>query len=433
MDIISQKTQKARGGILTAPPSKSHSVRAILIAALAEGRSRLREVLDADDSHSAIEAARGLGAEVTVTKGENLELEIKSRGIRAYKGGADLFTGDSGITTRFLLPMLGLGTGEGLSTVDCGAQMRERPIRPLVAALRALGMKIEEGDSKEGYPLRVSGRLEGGAAEVSGLTSQYISALLLSLPLAPKDSHVAVRDLRERPYVEMTLDWLRRGNIHYEQERQDGSDIFHIRGGQHYEPLNISIPADFSSASYMIAGAVLVPGKTTIRGLLEDDSQGDKALIDLAKRMGAKIEWSGGALLVEGGYPLRGIDIDCSDIPDLLPTLAILGTHAAGTTRLMNVPQARIKETDRIASMAAGLRAMGAEIEELPDGLVIRESALHGNTVDGKGDHRTVMALALAGLIADGTTVISSGEAIRKTFPGYVEVMQSLGANIKTA
>ncbi|HBI21446.1 MAG TPA: hypothetical protein DDY37_02480 [Legionella sp.] len=228
----------------------------------------------------------------------------------------------------------------------------------------------------------------------------------------------------------MTLDFLNQQKIDYTHVQMDGVDTFHIRGNQRYTPLHHAIKGDFSSASYLIAASVLLTGEVELQGLDYEDSQGDKRLISILQAMGADIMIEPETIRIKGNQALTGIRIDANDIPDPLPTLAVIATQAKGKTEIYNVQQARIKETDRIHSMTEGLRLMGATIDEHPDGMTIYQSHLLGAVIEGYNDHRTVMALAVAGMVAHGTTVVSDEEAIHKTYPTFVETMQAIGANV---
>jgi 3-phosphoshikimate 1-carboxyvinyltransferase len=254
---------------------------------------------------------------------------------------------------------------------------------------------------------------------------------LISLPCAPYDSTIKVKDLHERPYVEMTLHWLKEQNISYAHQYRENIDIFNIKGGQQYKKFNSTITGDFSSASYLIAAAALTPSHIVLQGLDMQEPQGDKRLVNILQEMGADIVVEPNHLVIRGGNALTGAKIDANDIPDLLPTLAVIGTQAKGKMEIYNVQQARIKETDRIHSMTRGLRRMGAIIDEHRDGMTVYKSTLSGAKVKGFGDHRTIMALALAGMLADGSTIIDNGEAINKTFPTFIDIMQSLGAKME--
>lgn len=428
MKLISKKTTKLSGQA-TPPSSKSDSIRAILLAAMSQGDSILTNVLQADDTEDALQAAQQLGAQITkkadtlVITGNALPLRIANREIN---------TGNSGITTHFIMPILGLRQNAHQPIIlNCGDQMRERPIQPLVDALRNLGLHITYLENNKQLPISLTGELKGGKTTVAGMTSQYLSALLLTLPCAAEDSEITVSNLKERPYVDMTLNYLQEQGIQYSQQRNAEIDIYKIKGRQTYKSFCKAISCDFSSASYLIAAAALIPGEIILDGLDMNANQGDKQLVYILQEMGADIRIAPKQIHIRGGKKLQGITIDAKDIPDLLPTLAVIGTYATGTTKITNVAHARIKETDRIHSMTQGLQELGAHIHSDEDSLTIYESVLKGNAVHGYDDHRTVMALSIAGLIATGTTIISGAHAVNKTFPTFIAMMQALGAKME--
>lgn len=434
MNLHIKKTNSLYGAC-TLPGSKSHTIRSLLLGALCNGVSNIANALDSEDTRTCMKVCSAIGAPLTVLKGDgdNLLIAIEGRGIPLQIQSSFIETGNSGITTRFLLPLLGLARSMKTLRVSCGTQMQKRPILPFIDALTMLGMDIRAHSKRTVWPLRVQGTLQGGKAVVDGTTSQYISALLLALPCAQNDSLVTVKNLNERPYVEMTTRYLNDQNIHYSWTKDGQGDHFSIKGGYQYKPFQKKIPADFSSASYPIAAAVLCEGKVTIKNLALDDAQGDKRILAILSSMGAKIKIKKSEVVVHGVNPLKGIRIDCNDIPDMVPTLAVIGTQAQGKTILYNARHARLKETDRISSMAQELRNMGADIEETNDGLVIKKSVLVGRCVKGHGDHRTIMALAVAGLVAQGKTTIEGAEGVSKTFPKFVKILKSLGANMQQA
>ncbi len=417
-------------GTITLPSSKSQSIRALLLAVLAKGKTTLLNVLDSDDTNVAKLVCTLFGIKILSDKEV---LEIESSGLPLSLKENKINTGNSGITTRFVLPMLGLrANSDSQIFFDCGDQMRQRPITSLIQALNNLGMEIKSANDDGCCPLLVAGKLIGGKTQVDGLTSQFVSALLLSLPCAANDSEIVVKNLHERPYVEMTLEWLRGQDIQFTHYRPNNTeDIFTITGGQNYHSFKKQIPADFSSASYPLAAAVLIPGEVSLQGVDMEDQQGDKRLVDILKQMGADIEIQNSELIVKGGKKLHGVEIDANDIPDMVPTLAVIGTQTEGGIKIVNVKQARFKETDRIHSMAVELKKMGATIEEMPDGLIVKQSNLFGQKVHGYSDHRTIMALAVAGLMAKGQTEIDTAEGINKTFPNFVELMNMLGCEIE--
>ncbi len=416
-------------GKITPPSSKSQTIRGLVFALLAKGKSTLHNVLDSDDAEDAIRVCEQLGAHILRLKNKII---IDSTGLPLQTPCKTLYTGNSGITTRFITPLLGYRKNTAQSIVlNCGEQMRLRPIHPLTDALRNLGMTIEYLATENKCPLNISGTLVGGHASIDGLSSQYLSALLIALPCAEKSSQITVQNLHERPYIEMTLQWLDAQNMHYTHERNDATDVFHITGQQRYQPFEKTISGDFSSASCLMVAAAVTPGDVELTGLDMQDPQGDKQLIYILQKMGADITIESTRLIIHGGKPLTGLKIDANDMPDLLPALAVLGTQALGKTEIYNVKQARIKETDRIHSMTEGLTRMGAHIEEQADGMVVYQSKLKGAFVHGYDDHRTVMSLSIAGLLAEGETRIDDAEAIQKTFPTFVEIMRDLGANME--
>ena len=273
------------------------------------------------------------------------------------------------------------------------------------------------------------GRITGGRTEIRAVTSQFLSSLLVSAPLAERDTEIRVLQLNEAPYVEMTLAWLEGLGVVWERR---GWERFSVRGGQGHRAFERRIPGDFSSATFFLCAAAATGSELLVRGLDTADVQGDRAVVGMLAEMGAKVEPVPGGLRIRGG-DLRGAEFDLNATPDALPALAAAACFASGETRLRNVPQARLKETDRIAVMARELAKMGADVEELQDGLVIRGRPLRGARVSGHGDHRVVMALAVAGLAAEGETVVDTAEAVRVTFPTFVDLMRRCGASVELA
>ncbi len=428
MKLVVKQTLQLKGQV-TPPSSKSQSIRAIILTTMCNGESVLTNILHSDDTRDAIQACRSFGVDISESKNS---LTVSSMGLPFDIQSREVHSGNSGITTHFIMPMLGLRKEANQPIIlNCSEQMRERPIKSLVEALKNLGMKIHYLENENKLPISISGKLTGGKTYVDGITSQYLSALLFALPCAECDSEIKVKNLQERSYVEMTLNWLKDQDIQLDYFSAGDIDTYQIKGKQKYKKFHATIPGDFSSASYLIAAGVLVPGEITLGGLNMADAQGDKKLITILQEMGADIVVEPSHIRVRGGKKLSGIKIDANDIPDLLPVLSVIGAHASGKTEIYNVAHARIKETDRIFSMAAGLRLMGAKIKEKEDGLTIYQSQLRGANVKGYGDHRTVMALSIAGMIAEGKTVIDDSEAINKTFPTFVSMMKSIGAKME--
>ncbi len=415
-------------GSVRIPGSKSQSVRAFLVATLAKGRSEIHALPSGEDVKAAEAVAQSLGAQVDTLDCHGHCVALTSQGL-PLSISPEMWTANSGITTRFVLPILGLSAQPDQSVkVDCGSQMRQRLIQSYLQNLQDLGLKIQE--SEGGWPLQVSGQLQGGSVTVEGLTSQYLSGLLLSACCARQDTILTVHNLNERPYVDMTLKWLKDQGIRFEHERTATRDRFTVFAGQKYSPIDFTVPGDFSSASTLLAAGALFKGELLLQGLDMDDPQGDRRLVEILKEMGVDIQVDSAGLKIRGGKPLKGLRVDANDIPDMLPTLAVLGTQVEGGIEIVNVPQARFKETDRIHSMAEGLRKMGAQVEEKTDGLTVYPGPLQGAELQGYEDHRTIMALALAGLLAEGSTKIDTAEGLNKTYPEFTEHMNALGAKL---
>ena len=276
-------------------------------------------------------------------------------------------------------------------------------------------------------PVVVKGRLKGGKTRLSGIISQYVSSLLIHCPLIERDSEFEVYDVHEKPYVQITMKWLDRQGIRY--EASDDLSRFKIFGGQSYHGQDVTIPGDFSSATFFLMAGVLCDADITLLGLDMNDVQGDKKVVTCLQEMGAPIRLENGGVRVRQGA-LQGIEIDMADIPDALPAMAVVGCFARGKTVLRNVANARLKETDRISVMAVELGRLGARVEELPDGMIIHESRLKGCPVRGYGDHRVVMSLSVAGLAIPGRTEVDTAEAVEVTVPNFLQLIQGLGGKM---
>lgn len=410
-------------GSITIPPSKSHTIRALLVATLADGDSTIRHPLLQGDGKSAIGAARALGAQVTQT--EEL-VHVTGIGDNLDGGSDQVFTGNSGTTTNLFMSAAALG--ERSRQFDGDGSLRSRPVRPLLTALEQLGATYTIQNSSLDVPFTIKGPLRGGRTRVDGISSQFVSSLLLSCPLSKGNTEFEVYNLQERPYVELTLWWLRKLGIRY--RASDDLGQFFIPGGQRYHPVDLTVPSDFSSATFAAVAACITGCSLALKGLDFSDPQGDKGIFGVLEHMGASIGHERDEVRIEPSG-LSGRVIDLNSMPDALPALAVAACCAQGESRIVNVAHARIKETDRIAVMTQELRKLGAQVEETPDGMVISGSALTGAAVDGHHDHRVVMALALAGLVAKGETTITGAEAAEVTYPTFVQDFSALGAHIE--
>lgn len=406
-------------GRVRIPGSKSHTIRAVYMASLAHGCSVIKNPLISEDSLSAAAVCRTFGAEV---ENSGTSFAIKGFSSKPCLPEDIINVGNSGTSLRFALMLAGLIDGYTVFTGDY--QIRSRPLEPLMRAMNTLGAEVFSTRGNNMAPVVVKGVLRGGRTELDAVTSQYLSSILITAPLLENDTEIYVTRLNEIPYADMTMWWLNKLGIDYCNENYKK---FYIKGGQKYKAFNSNIPGDFSSATFFMVLAAISGGEIIIENLDMSDPQGDKRVLDYLSEMGAAIRCKDGTISVKGGT-LKGIEIDMNSTPDALPAMAVAGCFAEGETRLVNVEQARLKETDRIHVMCSELKKLGADIEELPDGLVIRNSRLKGCRVCGHNDHRVVMALAVAGLNIAGETMIETAESINVTFPEFIELIKNCGA-----
>lgn len=408
-----EKTKLA--GEITIPASKSHTIRALVLATLAEGKSVIRKPLDSGDTKACINTCRDFGA--VIEKKEN-EWMVTGKGGELSVPDNVIDVLNSGTTLYIALGMAALCNEWTVFTGD--EQIRKRPATALLASLKELGADAFSTRGNGCTPIVIRGKLSGGKTTIECPTSQYLTSLLINCPLASGNTEITVPLLNEKPYVQMTMDWLDSQHIIYSHEYMKK---IYIQGGQVYHAFDRKIPGDFSSATFFLCAAAITRSKLTLLGLDMNDSQGDKHVVEILKEMGCEVEVKGDALTITGKN-LKGGEFDLNSIPDALPALSVTACFAEGTTRLFNVYQARLKETDRISVMYRELKKMKADIEELPDGLIIRNSKLRGTRVHGYGDHRVVMALAIAGLGAEGTTTVDTTESVSITFPDFFDLLK---------
>jgi 3-phosphoshikimate 1-carboxyvinyltransferase len=419
--MISEQSS-LRGNVLI-PTSKSHTIRAVTISSLAHGKSIIHHPLESADCQAAARAAAMFGAQVEF--GSSWAMEGFGGVPHVPDNVVDVM--NSGTAMNFCMGTASLVPGTTILTGD--HQIVRRPVQPLIEALNGLGADVVSTRNNGLPPIIVKGPLKGGKTRLRGIVSQYVSSLLIHCPLIEKDSEFEVYDVHEKPYIAMTLKWLDRQKVRY--EASDDMSHFKLFGGQSYQGQEVTIPGDFSSAAFFLIAGVICDADITLLGLDMNDVQGDKKVVSYLQEMGAKIGFENGGIQVKKGS-LHGIEIDMSDTPDALPAMSVVGCFAQGKTVLRNVANARLKETDRIAVMAAELTKLGAKVEELPDGMIIHESKLKGCSVRGYGDHRVVMSLSVAGLAIPGRTEVDTAEAVSVTVPNFLELMRNLGANLKT-
>lgn len=422
-DSISIATCGRVVGRVRPPGSKSITNRALICAALANGRSILTGALASEDTHVMIDSLQRLGIQVRNDASRHV-LEVDGCGGRIPSSKADLFVANSGTTIRFLTAMV--ATGQGEYRLDGIERMRQRPIADLIDALKELGVDIQSELGTGAPPVLVRTKgLRGGTCRVRGdVSSQFLSGLLMAAPYAQSEVTVELStELVSRPYIAITLNVSRAFGA---QINEVGRDKFVVPTGHHYVGREYAIEPDASAASYFWAAAAITGGDVTVTGLTRGALQGDVGFVEVLEKMGCQVEYGRDYVRVVGGE-LRGIDVDMNSISDTVQTLAAVALFAQGPTRVRNVAHNRHKETDRIRDLATELRRLGAEVEEFEDGLEIHPGNLKGASVETYNDHRMAMSLALVGLRIPGVVVLNP-KCTEKTYPEYFEDLSQLVA-----
>lgn len=403
-------------GTVRAPASKSVAHRALICACLAGGGAVVGLDLS-EDLSATLECMRRLGAQA-----ELVGSRVRVEGFSSARG-VELDCGESGSTLRFLLPVAGV---LGTEAVFCGrGRLPERPYSALTAQMAEHGMRF---DRKSGLPLTCKGKLGGGRYRLPGnVSSQFLSGLLLALPLAGEDSVIELTSPPESySYVTLTVQTMRAFGVNVREEQ----GAFHVSGGQRYEPCKIAVEGDYSNAAFWMAAGAL-GGDVTVTGLNPDSVQGDSAFAELLSRMGARVERMGNCVRVRPGK-LSAIRADVSQIPDLVPILAVVLAHAEGESIICNAARLRIKECDRLRATAENLSALGVWVEEGTDSLTIRGTRnFLPARVSGWNDHRMVMSMAIAGAFGSGIE-IEECQAVGKSYPRFFEDWSSLGGRAET-
>jgi 3-phosphoshikimate 1-carboxyvinyltransferase len=425
MNLLIGPSPNLRGAVKV-PPNKSHSFRALIMAALAEGTSKITAPMVSNDWMRGVEALEMFGAGIDPKSG-NIWHVTGTAGCLAVPDEV-MDCGNSGIILRFFMALAACCEGYTVLTGD--ESLRHiRLCQPLIDALNALGAWAVSTKGDGHAPVVVRGKLRGGRAEIDGLDSQPVSALLIASALAEAPTELAVRRPGEKPWVALTMDWLRRCGVEFSNQNYE---LYRVRGNSRWKAFDCRIPLDWSAALYPLAAALITPdSEIQLPGMDFDDVQGDKEVVNVLKSMGADIEVRGDAVVARSSR-LVGREIDCNDFIDQFLLLAVLGAYAEGETLLTNAEVCRHKECDRIAEICRSLKAMGADVQERPDGLLVRRSRLHGAKLDSRSDHRLVMALSVAALGVSGSSLVSDIECIKKTFPNFVEQMQAVGCDMQT-
>jgi len=424
VDIVIKKSEHLAGEV-SAPPSKAYTHRMLIAALLSNGTSKISNPLVSDDTKATLRAVKAFGAETELQ--ENC---WTIRGVELLKAPKNpINCRESGATLRFMIPVAALASGSTIFTF--GSSLEGRPIAPLLQSLKQLGteshLQLREGSSL----VRIrGGGIRGGKTSIRGdISSQFISGLLFACPKAREDTEIAVTTpLESKSYVQMTIEVLTKHGIKISASN-DFTQL-KISSNQNYNPCSHTVPGDFSSTAFLIAAAAVTSSKVKVKNLDSHTIQGDKAILNILEKMGSKVRADNKSIEVEGEQ-LKAVDVDAKDIPDLVPVCAVLACYSKGTSKIYNAKRLRYKESDRLSSLHAELKKMGAEIMIKEDSLIIRgPCAMQGATINPHNDHRIAMACAVAALKATGETKIQNSECVNKSYPRFFDDLRSLGANV---
>lgn len=410
------------------PGSKSITNRALLMAALSDGRCRIDRALDSDDARRMVEGLTCLGFDVEADW-PAARIIVQGRGGEVPASSADLFVGNAGTAARFLAAASALATGE--IRLDGVPRMRERPMGDLFEALRSMGADVLPEQGRDALPALVrSSGVRGGEVHIrAGSSSQFVSALLLIGPCCPEGLRVRIEGpLVSEPYVAMTLEMIRRWGGCVEV---GVSGDYEVGGTSGYRSREWLVEPDASGATYFMAAAAVTGGRALIRGLGRDSLQGDVAFADVLGRMGCTVEWLPEGVQVRGPERLGGVEVDMNGISDTVMSLAAIAPFASGPVSIRNVAHIRGKETDRISAVVAELNRLGVAVDELPDGLTIQPvHELRPALVQTYDDHRMAMSFAVAGLAAPGVA-IANPACVNKTYPGFWRDLEEATASAR--
>ncbi len=401
------------------PGSKSYTHRALIAAALSDGVSTVRNPLRSQDTRLTLAALEKMGAEVA-----DHEQTIAIHGLNGrFKPCAEpIYLANSGTSMRLLAGVATLG--QGTYTLTGSPRMYHRPIGHLLAALNRLGIDARAVENNGCPPVEIPGdRAFGGSVTINcSVSSQYLSSLLLMAPCTPSGISITVsHGPVSRPYVNMTVDILKRFGI---QVQRDGYTRFEVAGNQTYRAGDYTVEPDASQAGYFWGAAAITGGSVTVKGVSVDSSQGDVGLARVFEQMGCRVNHESDGITVTGGA-LRAVTVDMADMPDMVPTLAVVAAFADGTTVIENVSHLKAKESDRLASTCAELKKMGIVAIAENDRLLVTGGAPDGASIDTYDDHRIAMSFAMAGLVAPGIKILEP-HCVEKSFPDFWKVWETL-------
>lgn len=437
-------------GSVKAPSSKSYSHRAVILASLAEGKSKLFDVLYSEDVLSSIRACEALGARIDkkkeiILKGDKSQtvdyLEVYGTGGKLHNKSQDMIDlANSGTTLRIMTSVAALSDNEVVFTGD--DSLKTRPMGALIDALEALGVKIESLGDNNKAPLKIYPGYEGGETDILGsISSQFISSILISAPLSEKGVELEVYpEFVSKPYVDMTISILEKFGIDVGEEnyqfhetcKKEHTECLGVKFNvkpQKYIATDYIVEGDFSSASYLLAATAIAGGYIKVENLFSDSKQGDKFILDILEKMGVNVTVFDDYVSLRSDGNLKGIDVNLANAPDLLLTVAVLGAVAEGKTTISGVSHGRLKETDRIDTTCRELEKLGCKLEEFEDGMTIYGQTIGDGIVESHNDHRLAMAFSLLGLKHD--VEVENGECFDVSFPNFIELMSEIGIELE--
>ena len=441
-------------GAVKAPSSKSYSHRAVILATLSEGKSKLFDVLYSEDVLSTIRACEALGAKIDkkkeiILKGDKSQtvdyLEVYGTGGKLHNISKDpssdmVDLANSGTTLRIMTSVAALSDNEVIFTGD--DSLKTRPMGALIDALEGLGVKIESLGENNKAPLKIYPGYEGGETDILGsISSQFISSILISAPLSKKGVELEVYpEFVSKPYVDMTISILEKFGIRIEEEnyqfhetcKKEHTDCLGVKFNvkpQKYTASDYIVEGDYSSASYLLAATAIAGGYVRVENLFSDSKQGDKFILDVLEDMGANVTVFDDYVSLRSDGNLKGIDVNLANAPDLLLTVAVLGAVAEGKTTITGVSHGRLKETDRIDTTCRELEKLGCKLEEFEDGMTIYGQTIGDGVVESHNDHRLAMAFSLLGLKYD--VEAENGECFDVSFPNFIEIMGEIGIEME--
>jgi 3-phosphoshikimate 1-carboxyvinyltransferase len=425
-EVTVRRTEKLNGEV-HAPPSKAYTQRMLIAAALSIGTSKIAEPLISEDTEATLHAVKALGTKVKAT-----DACWTVTGAKPLKGAEEpVDCGESGATLRFMIPVAALAAEPSVFVI--GSSLEQRPLEPLLESLKQLG--TEAHIQKLGGKMSVhvqGGGIAGGKTAIRGdVSSQFVSGLMFACPKARVDTEVTLTTpLESKGYVQMTRDVLVQHSI--KMSLSEDFSRLHIPSNQAYKPCDHRVPGDFSSAAFLLAAAAITHSEMRIKNLDYTAAQGDKAIVDILKQMGATVHVRSNHIeIAENGSVFNAVNVDARDVPDLVPVCAVLACYARGTSVIHDAQRLRYKESDRLLSLYVELKKMGAEITMSESSLTVKgPCALRGSTVDPHNDHRIAMACAVAALGASGETTIQHAECVRKSYPRFFNDLRVLGADV---